>query len=123
MTEPNQAKNYTINGIMLSIPEFIMSPKLHDDLISGTYESRELAPIRANIRPYDVVLELGAGIGFISTVVAKLFDNVHVVSYEANSLMLPIALNNHKINGVNVDLRHGLVTGKAVPEKVEFYEL
>lgn len=121
MSDSNEANTYTINGITLSIPDFIMSPKLHDDLASGTYESREIFPIRANIRPHDVVLELGAAIGFISTVVAKLFDNVHVVSYEANPEMLPIARNNHKINGVDVELREGLVTGMAVPDEVEFW--
>ena len=117
----SQLKCYEVEGVLLAVPEAILSDKFHSDLVTGTYENRELAPIRANLKPDDIVLELGAAVGFISTYVAKLLDQGRVISYEANSEMLPVAANNHRLNDVHVDLHHALVSGDENTEEKEFY--
>jgi FkbM family methyltransferase len=119
--KPPYSRLYVLEGVLLAIPENIISDKFHSDLMSGTYENKELTPIRKNINHDDIVLELGTAIGFISTLVAKLLKNGRVVSYEANPGMVPIAAHNHRLNCVNVDLRHALVTSGAAQREVEFY--
>ncbi|MBB4198054.1 FkbM family methyltransferase [Rhodoblastus sphagnicola] len=118
--KPVDQRLYVLEGVMLEIPLNIMSDKFHSDLMNGTYEDKELSPIRKNLRPDDTVLELGAAVGFISTWVAKMLPQGRVVTYEANPNMIPVAANNHKRNNVNVVLNHALVTSSD-SETMDFF--
>lgn len=56
----------------------------------GTYEGGELRIVKKKLSSDDIVLELGTGIGFITTVCAKIIGSDKVYSFEANSLMKPV---------------------------------
>lgn len=97
----------------------IIPPRRRQLLRAGRYEEKEYAAIMAALRPDDVVIELGAGMGFISTAVAlKGARAVH--SFEANPAMIPYIREVHRLNGVTgVTLTHAVLGASA--GKVAFH--
>jgi len=112
---------FCLEGVLLDIPENILSEKFKSDLMNGTYEDKELGPIKSNLKSDDIVLELGAAVGFISTWVAKQLGVGRVITYEANPNIIPVAKNTHKINEVKVELHHALVGSGASNEGIRFF--
>jgi FkbM family methyltransferase len=88
-----------------SLPRFVRSA-----LFKGTYETHEREFVRRLLRPGDRVLEIGAGIGVVSLVAAKICGGGKVLSYEANPLLEPIIRANYALNGLSPDLRMRAIT-------------
>ncbi|GLT10526.1 FkbM family methyltransferase [Sulfitobacter sp. PR48] len=93
--------------------QFVMSrgmrfPK-HPDIIQGRvrkllrtnqYEAKETEAALRVVREGDVVMELGAGIGYMSTLVATKRKIASVHSFEANPHLIPYIQTVHAANGV-----------------------
>ena len=75
---------YELNGIRLPHDENIITPQVSAALKRGNYERPELLATTKFLEPSDRVLELGAGIGYISTYVAKTIGVEHITCVEAN---------------------------------------
>jgi FkbM family methyltransferase len=76
----------------------------------GDYEAPELMALAALVRPQDRVLELGAGMGLVSGVIAKRNPTVRFLSYEANPAMEGAIRALHATNGIaNISLRPAIV--------------
>ena len=56
-----------INGVKLEISEEDISTKMADILKSNAYETNESKQIPRIVQNGDVIIELGGGIGYIST--------------------------------------------------------
>ncbi|MBN7786292.1 FkbM family methyltransferase [Ponticoccus gilvus] len=83
-------------------------------LKQGTYERKECDAVLRVVRPGDRVLELGGGIGYMSTLLSVKAGAAHVTSYEANPALIPYIRSVHAANGVtNVDLRNALLSPEA----------
>lgn len=69
-------------------------------LRKNDYESKETEAALRVVREGDVVVELGGGIGYMSTLVAtkRKIKSVHV--YEANPALIPYIQSVHAANGV-----------------------
>ncbi|MCB1359203.1 MAG: FkbM family methyltransferase [Maritimibacter sp.] len=91
-------------------------------LRSRQYERREADAVRALVGPDDVALELGAGIGFMSTLMAKSCKARAVHTFEANPSTLSYIRRVHAANGVadRVTLTHALLG--AEDGSATFYE-
>jgi FkbM family methyltransferase len=76
-------------GIDIPIDPNVMSWLIRFALRFGFYETKEAAQLDRFIEDGEVVLELGTGIGFVSTVIARNPRVRKLVSYEANSRMMP----------------------------------
>ena len=77
-------KNYTLKGIRLSInDDKTLSKDLLLSVLQGGYEDKENKVLNEKLESNDIVLELGACIGFNSITAAKI-NGGKVVSYEAN---------------------------------------
>jgi FkbM family methyltransferase len=62
----------------------------------------------------DVVLDLGAGLGLISTVAYKTYRAAAIHSYEADPRLPPLIAETHRLNGVRgVHVTHAAVTSDA----------
>ena len=72
-----------IAGNRISFPASA-GPSLRRALYSERYESEEVDSFRKMVEPNDRVLELGAGIGHLTTVVAKALGSENVLAVEAN---------------------------------------
>jgi FkbM family methyltransferase len=84
-------------GIKLQIGDH-MAPEIIDYIRRGDYERRELKAIRAYLEPDDVVIELGAGIGFISLQCARIVGGGRVFAFEANPKLEPHIRRNFQLN-------------------------
>lgn len=70
-------------------------------LRNDTYEAKEAAAVLKVVREDDVVVELGAGIGFMSTLVATKRKIRAVHAFEANPHLIPYIESVHAANAVN----------------------
>lgn len=110
----------TLHDILLPITAAEVSPVIWQALISGRYEAKEAAHIKSLLRPGDRVLELGSGIGVISTLMAKR-PGVTLWSYDANPHTVALARRVAQANGVsNARFHHGLLTA-GPPRDYDFY--
>ena len=96
-------------GMLFPLDRSVLTQKQIRLLRRGRYEEKEFAAVTALVRPRDTVLELGAGMGFMSTVAALKNRAARVVAYEANPRMIPYIREVHRLNGVEVDLRHAVL--------------
>lgn len=107
---------FTVHGVKLSLPSDLAKPGLVGKLENGTYEYDEGNAARRCIRPGFRVLELGAGMGFVTAICAMRAGAENVLSVEANPRMLDVIRVNLALNGQEgVTLMHGAVTGHAEP--------
>jgi FkbM family methyltransferase len=107
---------FRLNGINLALPKALATPAIREKLGNGTYEEDEARGADRCVRPGFRVLELGAGIGYVTTICAQRAGPENVLSVEANPALLPVIEANLRRNGVSgVTLVHGAATGP-VPE-------
>jgi FkbM family methyltransferase len=90
-------------GVLLALDRQI-PPEILEYLYSGEYERSELKDIRTHLRPDDVVMELGTGIGFVSLACAKRVGAARVFSFEANPALKPLILHNYELNQLSPTL-------------------
>jgi FkbM family methyltransferase len=106
-----------VRDVTLPLDPAIMSDRMIGVLRSGRYERSEAIALDAVVRRGDRILELGGGIGFISTYAAK--RGATVTTVEANPDLIPLIERTHSLNGVSGTVLHGAATGS--PRKVEFW--
>jgi len=88
-------------GVKIPYDPTIITPVILDAILSDAFESREASEIPQIVRPGDNVLEIGAGIGFISTLLALQPDVNTVYAVEANPDLLPFMSDLHQLNGTH----------------------
>lgn len=74
-------------------------------LYTGRYEREEFHLVRKYLKPTDRTLEVGAGLGIMSSLCASICGSEAVVSYEANSSLKKAILKNYELNNVSPELR------------------
>ena len=100
----------------LNIPKHpeLTTGRTRGALRDGLYERKECDAVMRVAREGDRVLELGGGIGYMSTLLSVRKKVARVVSYEANPTLIPYIRSVHAANGVeNVDLRNALLAPQA----------
>lgn len=108
---------FSLHGIALEIPRSILTPELWMAFESGYYEGSEIAALRQVVRPKDVVLEIGAGVGFISAFLLRVLGAARVCAVEANGDLLPVIRRTHELNGVSATVMHGVASRKDGPAR------
>ena len=89
-------------------------------LLRGNYEKPERNAVNIHIAETDKVVELGAGIGFMSTFMAVNRGVKDITTFEANPALLPFISKMHDLNDVSdhIKVRNQLVapqSGDAMP--------
>lgn len=87
-------------GVLIPPDPAIITPAIRDAILSGRFEAEEAAQIPAIVRPGDRVLEIGAGIGFISTLLSRQPRVSRVVAVEANPNLINYMADLHALNRV-----------------------
>lgn len=99
------------SGIKVPFVPSIITPKIERPMRNSRYEAGECAALRRILRPGDRVLELGAGVGLLSTVASLVPGVEAVTTVEANPDLIPLIRETHRLNGATrVDLRNGVAT-------------
>lgn len=95
------ADNIVINGVKMNIQHEQITSEIKKYFYSGSYEFDEINVIANALETSDKVLELGAGIGFVSTFAAKKLGNENVFAFEANPFMIEKIEETYKLNSVS----------------------
>lgn len=101
MTEaPAPQKSLKCRGMRFPLDRAILPPRVRTLLRQEAYEAKEATAVQKLIKAQDVVMELGAGIGFMSTLVATKTPAKSVHSFEANPQLMPYIAQVHALNKV-----------------------
>lgn len=99
------------NDVWLPCFQDGIAKEISASILSGYYEAKELALVKRHLEPKDIVLELGAGIGCISSFCAKVLGPGRVFAVEANENLTPIILATFARNSVHPHLEN-VILGK-----------
>lgn len=105
-----KSREVTLDGVTLDAREAVVGPQVRAELLRGTYEFAERRLLRDVLRPGDRVVEIGAGIGAVGLVAARIVGAENVVSYEANPTLRGVIEANQARNGLRPELRMRAVT-------------
>ncbi|HEU4429626.1 MAG TPA: FkbM family methyltransferase [Myxococcota bacterium] len=109
LTRPTRVR---LHGVVLELgPD--ATPALRRALYSERYERGEARCVRLRVEPGDVVLEVGAGLGLLSTLCALRVGSENVTAYEANPALLPRIRATYAANGVAPRLVNAVLARKA----------
>ncbi len=112
--------SFTLRGLTLTLPDAALRGGLERAFTTGRYEHQEADAILAHLRPGDRFMDLGAGIGFLCALAARVVGAAAVTGVEAVPDTLTLARETLAANGFpGVQLVHGAVTGGMCGE-VEF---
>ncbi|MBN9672056.1 FkbM family methyltransferase [Roseibium aggregatum] len=101
-----------MNGLKL-ISDYRRTPKdICKFLFDDSYEKPERMLVRQYLDKNDRVLEIGAGIGLVSMVCARIVGEENILSYEPNPRSQKLIAENFALNGMKPRLR-----GKALALK------
>lgn len=76
---------------------------------SGEYERPEIKMIEATIENDDIVMELGSGLGLVSTFCAKKIGSERVFTFEANPALSSLIKETYDLNEVSPNFENCLV--------------
>lgn len=117
MNEINSIKVY---GLTIPLNKSEISPVIWDALNQGHYETQESKICPQIAQPYDRILELGSGIGIVSSHLAKV-QGVTIKAFDANPENIPLAKRIAEANNAyNIEFNHGLFTS-GPPQTFNFY--
>jgi FkbM family methyltransferase len=102
----------TIEGIRIRVGRH-MSRRVERALSRGGYEREELRLIGEVLSPGDVVLEVGAGLGLVSSFCAKRVGSKRVFAFEADPDLEPCIRETYELNGVEPTLEMCAVGAQA----------
>ncbi len=95
---PHWADN---QGISLPTRHPLIAPGIQKKIYFGEYEAKESDIVDKRLETGDVVMEVGAGIGYLSALCAKRIGSERVYAYEANPAMMNVIAATHEKNGVS----------------------
>lgn len=111
-----------VDDIRLPLSPAIISPGMEWTLAKGRYEWGESRMGARALAPGDTVLELGAGIGFVSSYIRRNTGAGKIVCVEANPDLIPYIENVHRLNDIdNTVVLNGVAQVAAQPASVPFY--
>jgi FkbM family methyltransferase len=110
-----------LHGIRLELRPDVMSDRMISVIRKGSYENGEARQIPKIVDRNERIVELGGGIGFISSLAAKQEKVASVTVYEANPLLIPLIHRNHELNGVRAEVHNAVAQPSAEPAELPFY--
>jgi FkbM family methyltransferase len=110
-----------IHGVTLPLDRSIFTDPIIYSVVRGRYELSEAEAAKQLLRPDDRVLELGGGVGLISTIAAKLVPQGQVVTIEANPRLVSFIERVHGLNGVRAECINAIAAGGEGGGTAKFY--
>jgi FkbM family methyltransferase len=115
-------KTVTVSGVKLQIDSSVMSRQMRAIIRSGQYEKHEARQIPRIVEDGDRVVELGAGVGFIGSLVAKTGKASSINIYEANPKLIPVIQRTKELNNASFNVHNAVVLSAEVSShEVPFY--
>lgn len=108
--ETRQPEMIRLRGVLIPIDRELYSAKIIQRLYDEGYEREEREALERTLRPTDRLLELGAGIGYLSAVAARRIGDDRVTTCEANPGLISTIHRIHGLNGVSPTVLEGVMT-------------
>lgn len=105
-----------IEGIKIKI-ENHFSRKMRRTIRGGSYEKEEIQVVKSKLLSHDVVMEIGTGIGFLSSYCSKKIGSSRVFTYEGNPEMVSCIMNTYKFNEVSPTFDNCIISENNGEEK------
>lgn len=102
-SSPKFAENF---GVMLPLKHPLISAGIGKEIYFGDYERKEAEIVSQRLEPTDIVMEIGAGIGFLSAYCAKRIGSERVFAYEANPALMEVIDQTYAANFVKPTIRN-----------------
>ena len=109
------------HGVLIPDDAEVITPAIRRAILAGRFEAEEASQLATIVEPGDRVLEIGAGIGFISTLLARQPRVSRVVAVEANPRLLPYMTRLHDLNRVGKVRRINAVLTNGPERCATFY--
>lgn len=93
-----------INGVKIHLRSPVISDRVAKSIYLGLYERLEARVVMATLQADDRVLELGSGVGYLSTLCARRTGSERVFAVEANPAMEPYIRETFRLNEVSPKL-------------------
>jgi len=106
LQKPTWAKN---RGIWLPCNQAGIAPGIARQIYFGEYESKEVDIIALKLEASDTVVEVGAGLGYLSAFCAKQIGGDRVHTFEANPAMMPFIHATHERNAIAPKVHNALL--------------
>ena len=108
------------NGLHIRVGPHLTAPIIRV-IYNNNYEKHELLILKDHLASDDVVMEIGAGLGYLSAYCAKRIGSDHVFAYEANPALEPYIRETYQLNHVEPHTQIGVLghKGGSVPFYVE----
>lgn len=112
--------SFSLRGLTLTLPQTALRGGLEQALSSGRYEGQEADALLRHLTPEDRFLDLGAGLGFLCALAARVVGEAAVTGVEAGPETADLARANLAANGFpGARILQGAVTATETGE-VEF---
>jgi FkbM family methyltransferase len=92
-----------VSGVRLRLGGHL-SQSITERILSGNYEQDEMRGLSVILAPKDVVMEIGAGLGFLSSHCAKVVGSENTYAFEANPELEAVIRDTYELNGVSPHL-------------------
>lgn len=96
-------------GVVLPSRHTLVTPGIGREVYLGDYESKEIEIISKRLDKEDIVLEVGAGLGFLSSYCARHIGSDRVFAYEANLELIPLINETYSRNNVRPTLKNAML--------------
>ncbi|QUJ77870.1 FkbM family methyltransferase [Sulfitobacter albidus] len=118
---PNQKNPYVVcNGIRFPKDGHFITGRIRGALRKNAYEAKETEAVLRVVREGDTVIELGAGIGYMSSLIASKRKVTAVHSFEANPALIPYIQSVHAANELdNCHITHAILGARK--GRADFY--
>lgn len=90
-----------------------LHPAIRRSLVTNSYEREEIDYVLKHVSSADRILELGASIGAMSTIVSRHCQLDKYTAVEANMDLIEIINKNYELNNVKCDVINAAVSDKA----------
>ena len=110
-----------VAGVVIPFDPQVITPNICQAIIEGRFETEEASQIPCIVRPGDRVLEIGAGTGFISTLLSRQRRVSRIVAVEANPYLLDYMVRLHVRNRVRKVRRINAVLTNEPAPSATFY--
>lgn len=114
-----QPSTVTHRGVRLQLDPWWATPPLRQAIYEGFYEVAEYNVLAGTLKPGDRYLELGGGIGFLTTRACQLIGAESVFSYEANPQLVQVIARTAGANGFHPTVQNAVLGDTDAP--VDFF--
>ncbi len=108
-------------GVLIPDDPAVITPTIRRAILDGRFEAEEASQIPEIVRPGDRVLEIGAGIGFISTLLSRQRRVSRIIAVEANPHLIDYMGRLHACNRVRKVRQLNAVLTNEPKETATFY--